>query len=75
VQLDVYLNRDGSVAQPPQLDAESAAAARSDPFMRAAAEAARRAIYVCAPYKLPVDRYSIWRELVVTFDPRMMMGQ
>jgi outer membrane biosynthesis protein TonB len=75
VQLDVYLNRDGNVAQPPQLDAESAAAARSDPFMRAAAEAARRAIYVCAPYKLPVDRYSIWRELVVTFDPRMMMGQ
>lgn len=74
VALEVFLNPDGSVAQPPQLDANSAAAAASDPFMRAAAEAAKRAIVVCAPYKLPSDRYQTWRDLDVTFDPRKMAG-
>ncbi len=74
VSLEVFLNPDGSVAQPPQLTGDSQAAAASDPFMRAAADAAKRAIYVCAPYKLPGDRYSTWRDLDVTFDPRKMMG-
>ncbi|HWD28264.1 MAG TPA: hypothetical protein VG387_13925 [Rhizomicrobium sp.] len=66
------LNPDGSVAQPPQLSADSAAAAASDPFMRAAAEAARRAIMTCQPYKLPNDKYSAWRDISIDFDPRSM---
>ena len=74
VEMEVFLNADGSVAQPPQLAADSASAVASDPFMRAAAEAAKRAIYVCAPYKLPSDRYQTWRDLDVTFDPRKMAG-
>ncbi len=74
VTLEVFLNPDGSVAQPPQLAADSQAAAAGDPFMRAAADAAKRAIFVCAPYKLPGDRYSTWRDLDVTFDPRKMLG-
>ena len=45
VDFDLFLNPDGSVAQPPQLAANSAAAAAGDPYTRAAAEAARRAIY------------------------------
>lgn len=74
VDFDVILNSDGSVAQPPQLLADSSASA-SDPFFRAAAEAARRAIYTCAPYKLPADRYAQWREInPFIFDPRQMMG-
>ena len=68
----LFLNPDGSVAQPPQLSADSAAAAASDPFMRAAAEAARRAIYTCAPYKLPADTYSTWRDITINFDPRQV---
>lgn len=72
VTLRVFLNPDGSVAQPPQLKGNSVS---GDPFMRAAAEAARRAIYVCAPFKLPADRYSVWRDITVTFDPRQMAGQ
>jgi hypothetical protein len=76
VVFDLFLNADGSVAQPPQLIADSAAAAASDPFVRAAAEAARRAIYTCAPYKLPANRYSQWREInPFIFDPRQMVGQ
>ncbi len=68
----LFLNPDGSVAQPPQLSADSAAVAASDPFMRAAAEAARRAIYTCAPYKLPADKYSTWRDITINFDPRQL---
>lgn len=70
VDFDVELNQDGSVARPPQLLANS-----SNPYFRAAVEAARRAIYTCAPYKLPQDRYSQWREInPFRFDPRQMMG-
>ena len=68
----LFLNPDGSVAQPPQLSADSAAVAASDPFMRAAAEAARRAIYTCAPYKLPADKYSTWHDITINFDPRQL---
>ncbi len=67
------LNPDGSVSQTPQLTADSAAQAASDPFMRAAAEAARRAIVTCQPYKLPADKYSAWRDITIDFDPRKMV--
>jgi outer membrane biosynthesis protein TonB len=68
----LFLGPDGSVQQPPQLAADSAAQAAGDPFMRAAVDAARRAIYTCAPYKLPADKYSVWRDITVDFDPRKM---
>lgn len=69
VDMRIFLNPDGSVARAPQLTADS-----SDPFQRAAAESAKRAIYVCAPYKLPADRYAEWHEFTVTFDPRALAG-
>lgn len=73
VQFRLQLNRDGSIGQPPQLLATGIAT--SDPFMRAAIEAARRALYVCAPYKLPADRYAQWKDVTFVFNPRDMMGQ
>jgi hypothetical protein len=72
VKYDVYLNRDGSVAQPPQLAPESAGAAAGDPYMAAAAGAARRAIYTCSPYRLPAERYAQWRNFTFVFDPRQL---
>ena len=75
VSYDVYLNRDGSVAQPPQLTADSAGAAAGNSYMRAAADAARRAIYACAPYQLPADRYNQWHAFTFIFNPRDMAGQ
>lgn len=66
----LFLNRDGSVARPPQLSADSQAQAMRDPYVRAAAETARRAILNCAPYKLPADRYDIWSQIAITFDGR-----
>src|SRR5262249_29382905 len=75
VEFELFLNPDGTVAQPPQLSADSQSAVSRDSYTRAAAEAARRAIYTCAPYKLPGDRYRDWRDIALTFDPRQMMGQ
>lgn len=75
VSFDLFLNPDGSVAQPPQLTGDSASAASRDPFVQAAAEAARRAIYTCAPFKLPADRYKEWKEInPFIFDPRNMLS-
>ncbi|HEY1613702.1 MAG TPA: hypothetical protein VGF97_08435 [Rhizomicrobium sp.] len=75
VSFDLFLNADGSVAQPPQLTGTGQADLH-DPYVRAAADAARRAIYTCAPYKLPADRYAQWREInPFIFDPRQMLGQ
>src|SRR5207302_3587552 len=76
VSFDLFLNPDGSVAQPPQLTADSQTAVVRDPFVRAAADAARRAIYACSPYKLPADQYQEWREInPFIFDPRNMLSQ
>jgi hypothetical protein len=72
VSFEVFLNPDGSVARPPQLTAQSQA---GGPYIRAAVEAGRRAIYTCAPYRLPADRYSQWRDITLVFDPRKMVGQ
>ena len=54
----------------------SGALSSGNPYTRAAAEAARRAIFQCQPYKLPPDRYTQWREISpLRFDPRQMMNQ
>jgi outer membrane biosynthesis protein TonB len=71
VQFELFLNPDGTIAQPPQLIGNSS----GSPYARAAAEAARRAIYTCAPYQLPADRYAQWRDVGFNFDPRQMIGQ
>ncbi len=46
----------------------------SDPFFRAMAESARRAVRDprCQPLRLPFAKYEEWRDLVVSFDPREM---
>lgn len=76
VQVRVFLTPDGRLAQPPQLEAATRTAAASNPYMRAAAEAALRAVNVCEPYKhLPSEKYQVWREIVMTFDPSKMIGR
>jgi hypothetical protein len=75
VDFDLQLNPDGTVLGRPQLSGNSASA-MGNPYTRAAAEAASRAIYQCAPYNLPAKRYSDWKEVnPLRFDPREMMGQ
>ena len=68
---DVLLNPNGTVQRLTQLSGQS-----DDPYSRAAADAARRAIYMCAPYNLPPDRYADWKEIEdFEFDPRAMNGE
>ncbi|HJW40097.1 MAG TPA: hypothetical protein VJ476_02590 [Rhizomicrobium sp.] len=73
-QFHLQLNRDGTVVGMPQLTAQSAAEAAGNPYMRAAADAARRAIMTCQPYKLPPDKYDTWRDITsLDFDPSKMV--
>jgi outer membrane biosynthesis protein TonB len=71
VSFEIFLNPDGTIAQQPQLTSGTP----GDPFLRAAADAAQRAIYECQPYRLPADRYTQWRDINFTFDPGKMTGQ
>jgi hypothetical protein len=76
VQVRVFLAQDGSLAQAPQLEPATRTAAATNPYIRTAAEAALRAVNVCEPYKhLPPDKYQVWREIVMTFDPSKMIGR
>ena len=70
VDFEMVLNPDGSIQQ-----VASDALTSSNSYTKAAASAARRAIYECAPYKLPADRFKDWHDITLTFDPRQMMGQ
>ncbi len=74
VDYTVQLRVDGTVMGQPQLSGNSALG-QGNPYTRAAAEAASRAIYQCAPYNLPARRYSDWHEIILRFDPREMMGR
>jgi hypothetical protein len=44
----------------------------SDPFFRAAADSARRAIQNprCSPLKLPADKYDQWKSITLSFNPK-----
>ncbi len=63
----LQLNRDGSVPAEPQV-----ANRGNHPQFQVAAEAARRAIVRCAPYKMPVAKYDLWQDVEVRSDPREM---
>ena len=41
--------------------------------MAAAQSAAKKAIRGCEPYKLPVNRYREWNDVILVFDPRQMV--
>jgi outer membrane biosynthesis protein TonB len=47
----------------------------SDSYYRAAADAAMRAVLNphCSPLDLPADKYDMWKEIIVTFDPSELL--
>lgn len=69
VEIRVVVNQDGTVQQATIVDQ---ARLGSDPFFRAAAESARRAFFnpQCRPLRLPPEKYTIWKDLVVDFSPK-----
>jgi outer membrane biosynthesis protein TonB len=71
LRVKVFLNQDGTVASAPQLLDQGRL---GDPYFRAAADSAIRAVHICGPYQLPPEKYATWSEITITFDPREMSG-
>ena len=68
VQVQISLRKDGSI-----LNVEPITRSTND-ISKIAIEAAVRAVQLCEPYKLPIDKYDLWKEIKFTFDPRKMGG-
>jgi TolA protein len=69
VKLRLQLNQDGTLTNAPQV----LSSGRS-PVYRAAADSAVRAVWQCQPYQLSPAKYGQWRDMVLNFDPREMLG-
>jgi hypothetical protein len=69
VKLRLQLNPDGSLIGYPTV-----ANWGDSPFFQAAADSAVRAVFQCQPYDLPADKFDVWRDMILTFDPRQMYG-
>ncbi|MEX1061480.1 MAG: cell envelope integrity protein TolA [Methyloceanibacter sp.] len=67
VKLRLKLNEDGTLVGYPTV-----ANSGSSPFFQAAADSAVRAVYQCQPYSLPSDKYALWRDMILNFDPSEM---
>ena len=68
VQVELSLNRDGTLAGAPRLSDPGVRNSRN-PYMRVAAERALTAAIDCQPYPLPPEDYSSWRQITATFTP------
>lgn len=72
VTVGLSLDRDGKVVSGSlrMLNAQGG----GDAAVRAAFDAARRAIYRCQKtgYKLPIEKYDHWRDVEITFNPEQM---
>jgi len=64
----VQMRRDGTVASAQLLNGDR----MSEPYFRAAAEAAYRTFFnpTCTPLKLPPDKFDQWKTFTITFDPK-----
>ena len=71
IEIRMAMNPDGTVRQARILDQNRL---QSDPFFRAAAESALRAVLNphCNPLKLPPEKYQQWQNMILIFDPRDM---
>lgn len=72
VVLRIRLNRDGSLAGPPEFVSQTGATDANAAYARAFVETAKRAVLRCSPLELPADLYHQWREFELNFDPRML---
>ncbi len=72
IDVHVEVNPDGTVSS---VRLENTARYNSDPFFRAAADSAVRAIKnpQCSPLKLPPDKYEQWKTMTLTFNPKDLL--
>ena len=71
VQVKAAVSPDGTVTRAVVVDSGRL----GDPLFRAAAESARRTFFNprCTPLRLPPDKYEVWKDLVVNFDPKDLL--
>lgn len=70
VEIKAELNQDGSVRKVEIVDTLRYG---SDNHFRSVADSARRAVYICAPYKILADKYAekydLWKTMRLRFNP------
>lgn len=73
IEIRTIMNPDGTVRE---ARIQNQNRMQSDPFFRAAAESALRAVLNprCSPLKLPTEKYDEWRTMTLTFNPKEMFG-
>lgn len=67
VDIRVRLDQQGGVRNAEIVDRSRMA---RDPFFRAAAESALRAVYKCSPLRVSRGKYPEWQDMTLTFDPK-----
>jgi hypothetical protein len=74
IAVRIQVNPDGTLRGAPRIE-DTARMAR-DPFYRAMAESAARALRLpsCTPLKLPYDKYDLWKDITLIFDPSEALG-
>jgi hypothetical protein len=75
VQLEVELNRDGTLRGQPRVANGLQISLSGNQFWKVAEQVAIRAVVSCQPYDfLAADRYDSWKDMQLNFDPREMAG-
>jgi TolA protein len=69
VKLRIELNQDGSIGRAPEVVNDN-----PSHFFPPAAESAVRAVFQCAPYRMPPETYAQWHDMLLNFDPSRMYG-
>jgi hypothetical protein len=71
IEIKMAMNSDGTVRQARIIDQGRL---ELDPFFRAAAESALRAVLNprCNPLKLPPEKFKQWQNMTLIFDPQKM---
>ncbi len=68
VKIKVFLDVDGNMITPPKVLTRARGR-----FFRIAVENALRALSRCQPFKMPPEKYEVWREMVLIFNPSEML--
>lgn len=73
IDIRLLMNSDGTVSN---AQIENYAQMATNPFFRAMAESALRAVLnpKCSPLKLPPEKYENWKEISLQFNPKEMFG-
>jgi hypothetical protein len=65
VKVRLRLNPDGRSGAAPEV-----MNSRDDPKFRSLSDKAIKAAQACEPFKLPREKYELWKDMVLNFDPR-----